>query len=84
VWLVVADPERVNATEQRFVDALIAGSPELEGVISLAREFSSIVRRQQADRLDRWLDAAKESALVGFAGGLTRDLTAVRAALSLP
>lgn len=83
-WLVVADPERTNTTEQRFVDALIAGSPELEGVISLAREFSSIVRRQQADRLDGWLDAAKESALAGFAGGLTRDLAAVRAALSLP
>jgi len=83
-WLVVADPERVNATEQRFVDALVARSPELDGVVSLAREFSGMVRRQQADRLEGWLDAAKGSALAGFAGGLTRDLAAVRAALSLP
>jgi len=30
------------------------------------------------------LDAAKGSALAGLAGGLTRDLAAVRAALSLP
>ena len=52
-------------------------------LISLARAFSSIVRRQQADRLDRWLDVAKGSALAGFAGGLLRDLAAVRAALSL-
>ncbi len=52
-WLVVADPERTNATEQQFVDALIAHSPELAVLISLAREFSSMVRRQQADRLDR-------------------------------
>ncbi len=82
-WLVVADPKRRNATEQQFADALIARSPELDGVISVAREFSSMVRRQQADRLDGWLDAAKGSALAGFAGGLVRDRAAVRAALSL-
>jgi transposase len=28
-WLVVADPEMIDATEQRFVDTLIAGPPEL-------------------------------------------------------
>ncbi len=83
-WLVVADPERSSAMEQRFVDALIARSPELAVLISLAREFSSMARRQQADRLDGWLDAAKRSALAGFAGGLVRDLAAVQAALSLP
>lgn len=83
-WLVVADPERLDAAEQRFVDALIARSPELEGLISLAREFRTMVRRQQADRLDGWLAAAKGSALAGFAGGLVRDLAAVQAALSLP
>ncbi len=83
-WLVVADPERMTATEQRFVEALIARSPELEGLISLAREFRSMVRHRQADRLDGWLAAVKGSALAGFAGGLVRDLAAVRAALSLP
>jgi len=83
-WLLVADPERTTATEQRFVDALIARSPELAVLISLAREFNSMVRRQQPDRLDGWLDAVKGSALAGFAGGLMRDLAAVRAALSLP
>jgi len=44
--LTLAVPERMNATEQRFVDALIARSPELAVLISLAREFSSMVRRQ--------------------------------------
>jgi transposase len=83
-WLVVADPERLDAAEQRFIHALIARSPELAGLISLAREFRSMVRCQQADRLDGWLAAAKGSALVGFSSGLVRDLAAVRAALSLP
>jgi len=83
-WLVVADPERMNATEQRFVDALIARSPELDVLVTLARKFSSMVRRQQADQLNGWLAVAKGSALAGFVGGLMRDLAAVRAALSLP
>ena len=83
-WLVVADPEKMDATEQRFVDALIARSPELGGLVGLARRFSAMVRRRQAELLDRWLAAAKGSALARFADGLTRDLDAVRAALVLP
>jgi transposase len=83
-WLVVADPEKLDVAEQRFVDALIAASPDLGRLIGLAREFRAMVRRQQADRLDGWLAVAKGSALAGFADGLARDLAAVRAALSLP
>lgn len=83
-WLVVADPERLDATEQRFVEALLARSPDLAGLVSLARRFSAMVRRQQAELLDGWLAAAKGSALAGFADGIKRDLDAVRAALTLP
>jgi transposase len=83
-WLVVANPETIDATEQRFVDALLANSEGLTTVIELARAFSTMVRRQQAARLDGWLAAAKETALAGFADGLVRDLAAIRTALSLP
>ncbi|MBP2295261.1 transposase [Azospirillum rugosum] len=83
-WLVVADPETIDATEQRFVDALLASSEGLTTVIELARAFSTMVRRQQAGRLDGWLAAARETALAGFADGLVRDLAAIRTALSLP
>jgi transposase len=83
-WLVVADPETLDATEQRFVDALIAGSAELGRIIELARVFNAMVRYQQAEPLDGWLAAAKETALAGFVDGIVRDLAAIRAALSLP
>jgi transposase len=83
-WLVVADRERLDAREQRFVDALMASSPELSHLISLAREFRTFVRQKEADRLDEWVATARGSALAGFAEGLARDLAAVRAALSLP
>lgn len=83
-WLVVADAGDLDVTEQKFVDALLAGSPELRPVITLARDFRAMVRRKEAGRLDDWLTAAQATALAGFVAGLKRDLAAVRAALSLP
>ena len=83
-WLLVAEPERLDANEQRFVETLLAGSPELENLSDLARRFRTMVRGQRADELDRWLATAAGSALAGFADGIRRDLDAVRAALMLP
>jgi len=81
---VVADTEKLDALERRFVEALVSGSNQLAAVIGLARAFSLMVRRRQPEQLDLWLSAAQNTALAGFAGGLRRDLAAVRAALSLP
>lgn len=83
-WLVVAGDDAIEATEQAFVTALIVRSPKLAQIIELARAFRAMVRGQRADELDGWLEAATNTALAGFAGGLKRDLAAVRAALSLP
>lgn len=80
----MAEPERLDANQRRFVDALLAGSPELGNLSSLARRFRTMVREQRADELDGWLAAAKDPALAGFAEGIARDLDAVRAALALP
>ena len=66
------------------MEALLARSPDLAGLVSLARRFSTMVRRQQAELLDEWLTTARGSALAGFADGIRRDLDAVRAALMLP
>jgi len=81
---VVADIGEIDDTEQKFVEALIARSPELMSVITLARAFRAMVRRKEAGNLDDWLTAAQATALAGFVGGLKRDLAAVRAGLSLP
>jgi transposase len=83
-WLVVADADEIDDTGQKFVGALLAGSPELMSVITLARDFRAMVRRKEAGKPDDWLNAAQETALAGFIGGLKRDPAAVRAALSLP
>lgn len=78
----MADAEALDATERRFVGALIAGSPVLARVIELARQFQAMVRQREPDRLDSWLDAAEATPLKGLAGSLRRDLEAVRAALA--
>jgi len=83
-WLVVADSAEIEATERAFVTALISRSSMLARTIELARTFRAMVRGQRAGELDGWLAAAADTALAGFAGGLKRDLAAVRAALSLP
>nr|WP_244442550.1 ISL3 family transposase [Azospirillum lipoferum] len=83
-WLVIADEHEVDPTEQAFVSALIARSPELARTITVARAFRAMVRGQRAGELDNWLLTADGTPLAGFANGLKSDLAAVRAALSLP
>jgi transposase len=82
-WLVVADAGEIDDTARKFVNALLAGAPDLVPMIVLAREFRAMVRERQADKLDQWLMTAQATPLAGFAGGLKRDLAAVRAGLSL-
>jgi transposase len=83
-WLVAADAGKLEETDQRFVAALIAGSAKVARIIELARSFGGMVREKRNEALDSWIAAARSTALAGFANGLTRDLAAVRAALSSP
>ncbi len=83
-WLVVVDDGEIDATEQAFVAALISGSPALAQTIDVAQAFRAMVRGRRAGDLDGWPAAANDTALLGFAEGLKRDLPAARAALSLP
>lgn len=83
-WLVVADAEKLDGIERRFVDALLAGPAALSEAIELARDFRRMVRERQPERLDGWLGATGSTALRGFADSLRRDLAAVRAALTEP
>jgi transposase len=73
-----------HRTHHDFVAALLARSPELAGLASLARRFRSVVREQRADELDGLLAAVKGTPLAGFADGIRRDVDAIRAAATLP
>ena len=72
---------------RKFVEALCAIEPEIAQASSLAREFLGLIHRRDVDGFDRWLRRARESQapeIRRFAGSLTADLSAVRAAFTSP
>ncbi len=82
--LLTTDLAALSGTDQRFVRALVALSPDIRLSADLANAFARLVRERDAGALDPWLDKARATGLQGFAGGLAQDIDAVRAALSLP
>jgi transposase len=81
-WLCEA--ASLSSADQRFVQTLIALSPDIRLTADLANDFARLVRERDADALDPWLDRARATGLRGFAADLSQDIDAVRAALSLP
>jgi transposase len=90
-WLVGWD-ERGNrvpkgAEPRQFVEALCAIEPEIAEVSSVAREFLGLIHSRDVDGFDRWLARARNSKALEnwrFAGSMTADLSALRAAFGSP
>jgi transposase len=60
---------------------------ELRSAVELVRSFADMMTHLHGGRLTAWLNTAEQAALPGisrFATGLTADLAAVTAGLSLP
>ena len=74
----------MNAGERTFVERITDAVPALGVAADLARQFAAMIRGGDATDLDNWLTTARASELVSFAQGLTRDLAAVRAAITEP
>lgn len=74
--LTKAEPLTVAAIEQ--------GAPALAEARTLIDRFQSIVRRKADADLDPWLRDAEPSLIASFARGITKDLAAVRAAVTEP
>ncbi len=82
--LLTTEVASLSGADQRFVRTLTALSPDIRLAADLANDFARLVRERDADALDPWLNRARAAALAGFAAGLSQDIDAVRAALSLP
>ena len=83
-WLLGCEPDTMSAGEHTFVERITDAVPALGVAADLARQFAAMIRGGDATDLDNWLTAARASELVSFAQGLTRDLAAVRAAITEP
>lgn len=87
-WLLVRPSTQPEPEEQALLTALRQQGSQFETAAVLSQQFVQMVQQRQADWLDDWIARAgmPEVAveLHRFANGLKEDLSAVRAALSLP
>jgi transposase len=70
--------------EAILVAAIEVNLPELVVARTAIADFQSMIRSKNARKLYEWLDAAKDSLVGSFAGGVARDLAAVKNAIISP
>ena len=64
--------------------AIEVNVPELVVARTAIGDFQSMIRSKTARRLNEWLEAARDSLIGSFAGGVEKDLDAVRNAIVSP
>ncbi len=80
VWFMLKD----TPSAKDFLEKVYRASPEIARIAQLAHDFFRIIRERNLPALMPWIEAAKRTALTGFASRLERDLEAASAALTLP
>jgi transposase len=86
-FAVLARPDKATPGQQVWVALLRAISPEVAQAVALVQAFAALVRKDGGTTLKDWQDQALHSTspeLKRFAEGLSRDQTAVEAALKEP
>jgi hypothetical protein len=58
-WLLVHTDARVDEDQRRLQDKLCEISQDIKLASSLVQSFCRLLREQQADQLDRWLEKAE-------------------------
>lgn len=84
-WLLVSKSEKLSEKQQRQVERIREGHPDLEVAYQLSQGFVSMLTERRDKDVDVWLVQAEQSGLVElkrFANGIRRDYAAVKAAFS--
>ena len=68
-------------SEAILVAAIEVNVPELVSARKVIGDFQSMIRSKSAHKLDHWLETAKCSLVSSFAGGVEKDIDAVRNAI---
>ena len=85
-WTVLRRPGRRGAEDRALLAGLREHSCALDEAVGLAEEFAALVRGREPERLDPWLQRARDGAVAPlrrFAKRLSTDYDAVRAAVTL-
>jgi transposase len=84
---ICRDPDNLVDRDTEQLRQILDRCPELRSAVELVRSFADMMTHLHGERLTAWITAAEQAALPGisrFATGLTADLAAVTAGLSLP
>jgi transposase len=87
VGWICRHPDNLTDRDSTRLSAVLDTCPELRTAAELVRSFAAIMTQRHGHRLDKWLTAAEQANLPGisrFVNGVTCDLAAVTAGLSLP
>ncbi len=76
--------EQLSKADAITIAAVETGVPALAAARNLVERFHQILRTRDAEALTSWLVDTGGSLLASFAKGITRDLAAVRAAITEP
>ena len=80
-------PDNLIDRDTEQLRQILQRCPELRSAVELVRSFADMTTHLHGERLTAWITAAEQATLPGisrFASGLTADLAAVTAGLTLP
>lgn len=86
VGWITRHPDTLAEDETQRLKAVLDGCPELQQTHDLVRDFARMITQRTGADLLRWIDTARANPLpgiTGFAAGLTADLEAVTAGLTM-
>ena len=75
----------LNGEQEEYLQRLCASDPALADARRLTQDFAGMVRDLEGEKLDGWLEEAvrcEAEVMKKFAGGLKKDLAAVKAGLT--
>lgn len=85
--MLLSDANDLSEEELRFVEALMDRSPLFRTTAELARDFVTMMKNREGDKLHSWVERAHREGipveLQAYADGLASDGKAVHAALSM-
>jgi len=84
-FAVTGRPEQCTEEHRNLLERICAEQPKLGEVISQARIFAMLIREQQTEKLQNWLERSQASSYrlwKNFALGIEQDRQAVQAALT--
>jgi transposase len=83
-WLLLGLTKKITPTQQCFLEALSASSPDVAMSAELAKKFYRMLKKRDKSAWPSWLKAASKSPLRRFSVQLQRDAAAVVNGLTLP